>query len=313
MPSMRQVGLRQLAPRPSTSTSLPSSARRPARASLQRRSVHQRVPLPYEIDNGLQPFMSAQALRTTAVDWQQGVLSRLNELVQGTELENLSVYQTVIQASSDPAHALAFNYASEALNNSFFLSTLSPTPSQPTANSKFSEKIASSRLRSFAGLISHFSAHVAGLHPSSGAYVWLVTDSQQNLGVIGTYAGGTPLVAGRKQVGGSKNVIGEVAQEVEDEAGNGNKAGWNAIVGDRKPQGIQLQPNRPSLLSDMIRPASGGDVRLYPLACLSVHPHCYIHDYGVWGREEYVKNWWSAVDWRKVEQAYEGHALQSGK
>lgn len=112
--------------------------------------MHSRVPLPYAIDQGLDPFLSPNALRTIAIDWQQGVLTRLNELVRGeltdprcslrntadplgptpaaklkgTDVENLNVLQTVKQTATDPAKALAFNYASEALNNSFFLSTL---------------------------------------------------------------------------------------------------------------------------------------------------------------------------------------------
>lgn len=45
--------------------------------------------------------------------------------------------------------------------------------------------------------------------------------------------------------------------------------------------------------------------QLHPLLCLSVHEHCYLLDYGVWGREEYVKNWWGFVNWHKVEEAYE--------
>lgn len=46
----------------------------------------------------------------------------------GTESASESVLQTVIRSAQKPEEALAFNYASEALNNSFFLSTLvSPT------------------------------------------------------------------------------------------------------------------------------------------------------------------------------------------
>lgn len=117
---------------------------------LRRRLVHQRVPLPYDLDQGLSPFLSPNALKTVAVDWQQGVLTRLNELTHGklssrleveakkltlalfsvsahlagTEVEHLSVLQTIKQTASNPSQTLAFNYASEALNNSFFLSTL---------------------------------------------------------------------------------------------------------------------------------------------------------------------------------------------
>ena len=42
----------------------------------------------------------------------------------GTELANKSVVQTVIDTAPDHSKTLAFNYASQALNNSFFLDTL---------------------------------------------------------------------------------------------------------------------------------------------------------------------------------------------
>ena len=42
----------------------------------------------------------------------------------GTELQNLSVAQTVISAANSMEHILAWNYASQALNNSFFFDNL---------------------------------------------------------------------------------------------------------------------------------------------------------------------------------------------
>jgi hypothetical protein len=42
----------------------------------------------------------------------------------GTEYDNQSVAQTVISTSDDRSKTLAFNYASLALNNSFFLDHL---------------------------------------------------------------------------------------------------------------------------------------------------------------------------------------------
>jgi superoxide dismutase, Fe-Mn family len=42
----------------------------------------------------------------------------------GTELENKTVAQTVISTAADRARTLAYNYASQALNNSFFLDSV---------------------------------------------------------------------------------------------------------------------------------------------------------------------------------------------
>lgn len=45
---------------------------------------------------------------------------------------------------------------------------------------------------------------------------------------------------------------------------------------------------------------------LYPLFCISVHEHAWMAaGYGVWGKEEWLKNFWSVLDWRKVSKAYE--------
>lgn len=47
-------------------------------------SLHQRRALEYPLENGLGKFLSAEGLKTIAVDWQEGLLDRLNEEVRGT-------------------------------------------------------------------------------------------------------------------------------------------------------------------------------------------------------------------------------------
>ncbi|GAA5819961.1 hypothetical protein JCM11251_005426 [Rhodosporidiobolus azoricus] len=297
-------------------------------SSFSRRSLHHRVPLPYAQEQGLPGFLSPQALKTVAVDWQQGVLDRLNALVRGTEIEDKSVLQTLKETAQDPSQTLAFNYASEALNNSFFLSTLSPTPSAPSPSSSFSQQLASTpSLGSFPALISHFSSHVSGLHPSSGAYVWLVTDPNGNLGVVGTYAGGTVLVKERRQTGygayaGKElRVLGEKVEGAAEQVESGESAPVAAPAWESVPSSRRSPASSPSSSSNLLDSSfsptsvfnsafsSSASLQvgksLHPLLCLSVHPHCYIEDYGVWGRDEYVKKWWGAVDWKKVEEAYE--------
>jgi len=45
---------------------------------------------------------------------------------------------------------------------------------------------------------------------------------------------------------------------------------------------------------------------LYPLFCISVHEHCWISaGYGVWGKEDWLKQFWTVLDWDKVSQAYQ--------
>ena len=87
-------------------------------------------------------FLSPSALKIIAEDYQQGLLDRLNEQIKrcayfslglgdftnsnpprgtGTRFENKSVAQIVISTATDKSQTLAFNYASLALNHSFFL------------------------------------------------------------------------------------------------------------------------------------------------------------------------------------------------
>jgi superoxide dismutase, Fe-Mn family len=53
-----------------------------------RRCVHQLRQLPYDVDQGLGSFLSPAALRMISIDYQQGLLNRLNEQVKGATLVN---------------------------------------------------------------------------------------------------------------------------------------------------------------------------------------------------------------------------------
>lgn len=98
---------------------------------------HTRKELPYPLENGLGDFLPPAALKTIAVEYQQGLLDRLSDEIKGTSVSrvksifvhvravtNKSVAQTVIDTAPDRTKTLAFNYASQALNNSFFLDSL---------------------------------------------------------------------------------------------------------------------------------------------------------------------------------------------
>ena len=44
---------------------------------------------------------------------------------------------------------------------------------------------------------------------------------------------------------------------------------------------------------------------LYPLFCVSVHEHAWMSaGYGVWGKEEWLKKFWTVLDWEKVSRSY---------
>jgi Fe-Mn family superoxide dismutase len=50
-----------------------------------------------------------------------------------------------------------------------------------------------------------------------------------------------------------------------------------------------------------------GDI-IWPLFALSVHEHCWMSaGYGVWGQEEWIRKFWTVLDWRKVSDAFAAH------
>ncbi|KAH9017512.1 hypothetical protein EDB84DRAFT_1521829 [Lactarius hengduanensis] len=127
----------------------------------------------------------------------------------GTKLENLSVAQIVISTAPHESQTLAFNYASLALNNSFFLHHLKP-PTAPARNHEsvllgkplshertHTHTLASviaAQLGSLADLKTYVAAAAQGTNSGGGAggFVWLVTDALGRLGVVATYGGHAP-------------------------------------------------------------------------------------------------------------------------
>lgn len=159
-----------------------------------------------------------------------------------------------------------------------------------------------------------------------------MTDPNGNLGVVGTYAGGTVLVNERKQMGHGAyssvdlKVLGEKVEVVE----SATPESEGATPSDSQPKWETVQqsssrapgsssssstllssatPSPSSVYSSTISshndPRSAVGRSLHPLLCVSTHQHCYLEDYGVWGRDEYVRQWWTKVDWKKVEDSFD--------
>lgn len=101
---------------------------------------------------------------------------------------------------------------------------------------------------------------------SSSGWVWLVADQRGELAVAPTYGPGTLLARGRIQMGSQNQLRNETLSRPLVVPGALHTVGQNLI----------------------------------PLLCISVHEHAWITDYGVWGKEEYLKRFWGAVNWEKV-------------
>ena len=123
------------------SSSALAASKRSCPTPWARRHMHTRKELQYKIENGLGSFMSPQTLQMVAVEYQQGLLDRLNEECRGkhssrtrstltrthtidVEDKRKTVAQLVLDTARSQDRAVLFKYASHALNNSFFLNCL---------------------------------------------------------------------------------------------------------------------------------------------------------------------------------------------
>ncbi|KAJ4500064.1 Manganese/iron superoxide dismutase [Lentinula lateritia] len=256
-------------------------------SSSSTRRLHTAKPLPYDPAKGLGDFLPPEALKVVGVEYQKGLLDRLNDEVRGTEMSNMSITQTLISSAPDRTRVLAFNYASLALNNHFFLTNLlPPNPPHPSHQHLLSPTLAQeirTQHGSLAQLKSSFSAAATGLFTSG--YVWFVTDAAGNTGVVPTFGPGSVLVRSQMYMGYLKGLGGRVGRE----SGGGG-------IGE----GPDVGPG------EVLKGTYGRGDTLYPLFCLSVHEHAWLSaGYGVWGKEQWVRAFWDVVDWGKVSRAYE--------
>ncbi|KAF9246892.1 hypothetical protein BU15DRAFT_84491 [Melanogaster broomeanus] len=337
---MSTAGLRLAA---SSSRSIALAASRTTKCSRMqwagRRRLHTAKELPYKIEEGLGNFMSPQTLRMVAVEYQQGLLDRLNEQCRDLDSQRKTVAQIVLDTAHSQDRALMFRYASHALNNSFFLNSLRP----PTGDSVFLGIAIQKQLGGFDFMRSMFAGAVNGM--SGSGYVWLVTDARHNLAFVPTFAAGTLLI--RSSVG----VVDPITETVlgEDDpslfpadptqppySGLGSTPSSPVSSISRGP--LSLYPSSPARtlhtsvvrkdvyprsLHDPAMPASHlgtahdpldlktlGEY-IYPLFCISVHEHCWLLDHGIWGKDRYLKEFWTALDWDQVLKRFDTFTASS--
>ncbi|KAH9942997.1 Manganese/iron superoxide dismutase [Epithele typhae] len=337
---MSAFGLRATA---STSRTVRLSAVCARSCRVQSRALHARKQLAYPVEEGMGTFLPPPALKMISEDYQQGLLDRLNDLVRGTEFENKSIVQTVVQAARDPSKVLEFNYASEALNNSFFLDSLKPPPADAASHEHaLTGTGLLTRIRTNYGSLAQFqsSFSAATLGMFSSGWLWLVMDQSGSVGIVPTFGAGTLLVASsqtsaaleefRALVGDPVLTLSELDGQAPAftsptdpslnrllSAGTGASSpltgapigGGVPSPADPHARSMSTLP-RPSMAEaafDSAQPKGGRFVgrTLFPLMCVSVHEHAWVSaGYGVWGKEEYMKRFWTVLDWEKVQRIY---------
>jgi superoxide dismutase, Fe-Mn family len=149
---------------------------------------HELPALPYE-KSALAPVLSQETLEYHHGKHHQTYVTNLNNLIQGTEFETLTLEEIVLKASGG-----IFNNAAQVWNHTFYWNCLSPN-----GGGEPSGALADAINRSF-GSFTDFKAKFsqsAATNFGSG-WTWLVKNSDGSLEIVNTSGAATPLTQGKK-------------------------------------------------------------------------------------------------------------------
>lgn len=149
---------------------------------------HQLPPLPYAYD-ALAPHLSKETLEYHHDKHHQTYVTNLNNLIKGTEYENLDLEGIIKKA---PAGGL-FNNAAQVWNHTFYWNCLTPNShGQPTG--ELAEAI-NQAFGSFDKFKEEFTKTSVGTFGSG--WGWLVKNADGSLALMSTSNAGTPMTDGK--------------------------------------------------------------------------------------------------------------------
>jgi len=149
--------------------------------------THQLPPLPYD-KNALEPHISAETLEFHHGKHHQTYVTNLNNLIAGTEFENLSLEEIVKKSSAG-----IFNNAAQVWNHTFYWHSLSPNGGgEPTG--ALAEAIEKA-FGSFGKFKEEFSK--TAITTFGSGWAWLVKNADGSLALVSTSNAATPLTSGQ--------------------------------------------------------------------------------------------------------------------
>ncbi len=144
--------------------------------------------LPYA-KNALEPHISQETLEYHYGKHHQAYVNNLNNLIPGTEFENMALEEIIKKSSGG-----VFNNAAQVWNHTFYWNCLSPNGGgEPTG--KLADLINQS-FGSFAVFKEKFSD--LSIKTFGSGWGWLVQNSDGSLALVSTSNAGTPMTSGQK-------------------------------------------------------------------------------------------------------------------
>ena len=146
-------------------------------------------PLPWD-QGALDPVMSARTIGLHYGKHHKAYVDKLNELVAGTRLADMSLEQVVAQSAGDSENRKVFNNAAQHWNHSFFWKCLKPGGGKPAGEM-------ARRLESDLGGYEAFRAafEKTAVETFGSGWAWLVLRDGK-LEILSTSNAGTPITMG---------------------------------------------------------------------------------------------------------------------
>ncbi len=144
--------------------------------------------LPYAID-ALAPTLSKETLEYHYGKHHAAYVNNLNNLIVGTEFEDLSLEETIKKASG-----AIFNNAAQIWNHTFYWHCLTPNSSKAPSG-KLADAI-NKQFGSFAEFQKLFSQ--TAISTFGSGWAWLVKNSEGGLEIISTPNAGTPMTQNKQ-------------------------------------------------------------------------------------------------------------------
>ena len=79
--------------------------------------------LPYNLDD-LSPIVSKETLHFHYEKHYKGYLNKLNELIKGTDFEDLTLEKIILKAASDTVFTAIFNNSAQVYNHEFYFASM---------------------------------------------------------------------------------------------------------------------------------------------------------------------------------------------
>lgn len=149
---------------------------------------HELPPLPYAMD-ALEPYISKETLEYHYGKHHKAYVDNLNNLIPGTEFENLTLEEIILKASGP-----IFNNVAQVWNHTFYWNSM-----RPNGGGEPDGKLADAIRRdfgSFEAFKEAFSKAAVTLFGSGWA--WLVKNPDGKLQIVQTSNAGNPLTSGQK-------------------------------------------------------------------------------------------------------------------